>query len=51
MEGIGPEQLRIRELMSRTDEEVRELICAQLEYRRRSYGYVPTRQLQPLASR
>ncbi len=50
MEGIGPEQLRIRELMSRiSDEEVQELIlCTNPNIEGEATAMYLSRQLQPL---
>ena len=50
MEGIGPEQLRIRELMSRiSDEEVQELIlCTNPNIAGEATAMYLSRQLQPL---
>tara|TARA_Y100000588_G_scaffold360728_1_gene420903 strand:+ start:58 stop:663 length:606 start_codon:yes stop_codon:yes gene_type:complete len=50
MEGIGPEQLRIRELMSRIpDEEVKELIlCTNPNIEGEATAMYLSRQLQPL---
>ena len=50
MEGIGPEQLRIRELMSRiSDEEVQELIlCTNPNIEGEATAIYLSRQLQPL---
>ena len=50
MEGIGPEQLRIRELMSRiSDEEVQELIlCTKPNIEGEATAMYLSRQLQPL---
>ena len=50
MEGIGPEQLRIRELMSRiSDEEVQELIlCTNPNIEVEATAMYLSRQLQPL---
>jgi recombination protein RecR len=50
MEGIGPEQLRIRELMSRiSDEEVEELIlCTNPNIEGEATAMYLSRQLQPL---
>ena len=50
MEGIGPEQLRIRELMSRiSDEEVQELIlCSNPNIEGEATAMYLSRQLQPL---